>query len=119
MEIRPTVKADLVAFDYDMPYSARGITVVDDDGTLAAIAAVVYSEPVQAISRVTDAIKQKPREMVKAVRSFRQLMSRHFEIVYATPDPEEPTAHRFLTHVGFRTTDRRVYIWDGQQQQSD
>ena len=116
MQIRPMIQSDLVAqYGFGFPYSVRGFAA-EHDGEVVGVAGIMYSKPPQCFSKLDDIVKNFPRSVVVAMRVIRELLDRQTVPVYATPDKDEPTANKFLKHVGFRETEM-TGVWKWVQKQ--
>lgn len=117
MEIRPMVQRDLVEqYGHGFPFTVRGITV-EHDGRAIGVAGIMFSKPPQCFSKLDDEVKEHPRSIVTAMRVLRKMLDSQSVPVYATPDEDEPTANKFLKHVGFEETNTEG-VWKWVQQQS-
>ena len=68
--------------------SMRGITV-ELDGRPVAIAAVVCTRPMLAISAIGDALRKYPKTIAKTGKKFREILNLYDCAVYAVADEEE------------------------------
>lgn len=93
-----------------MPYSYRGLTA-EVDGEVVGIAGVYHGATLEAFSTLTFDTRQNLRLVVKTVHQYRKLLSHYDKPVYATPDPDRPTADKFLEHVGFIKDEDGKYLW--------
>lgn len=82
------------------------------DGEVLGIGAVMMGYPMQAFSTISDEAKQHKRDIVKAVRLYRDLLNEYDSPIFAKPNPEEKTAVGFLKHVGFEYVGDGVYQWN-------
>lgn len=99
--IRPINQGDIIdIYGHTLPYSVRGIAATID-GELVGATGVLYSNPLQCFSSVSERLRKSPRTIVKAVRLIREILDSYTAPVYAIPDENEPTALGFLKHVGF------------------
>lgn len=109
--IRPIRKTDVVEMmGRTYPHSIRGFAA-ERDGVLTGIAGIMYTQPLQCFSTLTDDIKGDKRAIVKAARLMRELLNKCNGDVYAIASHTEPTAPGFLRHIGFDETAEGVYRW--------
>lgn len=85
--------------------------MAEQDGEIIGIAGVLHSVPKQAFSDIGQALRNYPREVVKGVRLYREILNSYDEPIYAIANPTEETAVTFLTHVGFEHLEDRIYRW--------
>jgi len=110
--IRKTLRDDLRVAGLETYATFRGITAVDDEGAVKGVTGVMYSNPPQCISWISEELRQDKRVIVKAINQLRDLLNQFTISVYAVSDPNEETAQNFIKHVGFKQTDREgVFIW--------
>jgi len=115
MEIRPIKLNDLVEqYGFNFPYSVRGFAA-EHENRVVGVAGIMYCTPPQCFSKLDDEIRKFPRSIVEAMKKIRRLLNDQTVPIYATPDEDEPTANRFLQHVGFKETNiGGVWIWHKQ-----
>lgn len=111
-KVRALRKADLDTF-YDEPFDAsmRGITV-ELEGRPVAIAAVVSTRPMLAISAIGDALRKYPKTIAKTGKKFREILNLYDCAVYAVADEDEKNSPRFLQYVGFEQLEDGMFKWD-------
>lgn len=114
--IRPIRGQDLIdLLGRRYPYSIRGYAA-EQDGVVVGVGGIMYSQPLQCFSLITDEMKKDKRAVVKAVRFMRELLNSYSAPVYAIASEDEPTAPGFLKHIGFEQIDEEFYEWPIQQQ---
>lgn len=112
MMIRMTLRGDLEAAGLEVYHSFRGVTAVDESGKVTGVAGVMYSNPPQCISWISEDLRDHKRLIIEAIRKLREILNKFTMTVYAVSDPDEPTACGFIKHVGFLETDREgIFIW--------
>lgn len=94
-------------FEGQPPYSFRGFAAVIG-GEPVGIAGVfrAYGR-MWAFSGMKEDLRPYRKARVKAVRKLVSLLDSMPCPVYATADPNEPTAEKLLSHLGFVGTDER------------
>ena len=94
-----------------LPYSVKGISVVDESDSVVGVGGVMLSSPLQCFSVIRQPLKDDKRTLVRVTRWMRKLLNTFESPVYAFPDKKEPTAIEFLPYVGFQQIDDEVFIW--------
>lgn len=101
MELRTATAEDIKCM-YGAPAAVPVSMVVLDNGGPIAIAGIAHlDEGAFAVSWIKDEAKDSPKAILRAARVVRQMIEALGEPVYARNDADEPTADRFLRHIGF------------------
>lgn len=118
MIIRPATRSDVIEMCGGTFPDNIWAMAVDDEGDLLAIAGVRYSNPRMCFGNIKPEIKKSPRTLVKLARMVTAVVAESDVPVYAIADKDEPTAPRFLEHVGFEymmtSSDGEIYQWHQQ-----
>ena len=102
MEIRAARRSDVIALCGDTyPQSMRAI-VVEHQGEPVGIAGVLNSSPAQCFSTMQDVVRASPKTILKVAKALAGILNQSRGPVYAIADQSEPTAPRFLSHIGFK-----------------
>lgn len=121
MEIRAARKTDVIALCGDTYRNSMRAITVEHEGRAVAIAGVMYSQPAQCFSVMTDVVRSSPKTIIKVSRALTEILNQSRVPVYAMANKDEPTAERFLSHIGFThlttTFQGEVYLWPIQSQQ--
>lgn len=116
--IRPATRDDVIEMCGGTFPDNIWAMAVEDDGKLLAIAGVRYSNPRMCFGNIRPELKKSPRTIVKLARLVTAVVEDSDVPVYALADEDEPTAPRFLEHVGFdhimSTEKGEVYRWHQQ-----
>lgn len=111
MEIRPAVKADVIEMcGPEMKVTVRAYAI-EDNGELLAVAGIAYGKRTVCFGDIKQSVKRSPRSILRLARKVTALVDKCKGPVFAFPDENEPTAERFLAHVGFEKLDGGVYVW--------
>ena len=119
LKMMPLIRAaradDIVAI-FGKPFydSFRGY-VAELDGKIIGIGGIIYTQPAQAISEITDEMRKYPVTLMRGAKMLIKLIESCPYQVFARPSEKEKTAKRFLTHLGFVPMNDEVYIWLPQQ----
>lgn len=112
MMIRPTLRDDLHEVGFEMYHTFRGVTAVDESGKVHGVAGVMYSNPPQCVSWISDELRGHKRAIVKAIWKLRRILNGFSTTVYALAQQDEPTAEGFIRHVGFEETEKEgIFKW--------
>ena len=87
----------------DTPHTVKAIAVVRGGEVLGVGGLIVGTQMIFA--RITDALRQDKRSLVKACRAVLGLTA--IRPLYAHADPEIEGSERLLEHMGFRPTGTR------------
>lgn len=116
LNIRPLTKSDILQI-YGKPFnhSVRGF-VGEIDGRVVGIGGVMYSNPIQAFSKIYDPeVRKHPRVIIETARRLAVLLDTISAPVYAIADSGEKNSRRFLEYVGFEFLEDSdkgpVYQW--------
>lgn len=111
-KIRSATKADIVGFYGEMlPVSCRAIVLEIDDSPVM-IAGVMHGSTLIAFMDMRDRLRQSPRELIKAIPAYRDLLNSYTRTIMAKANENEGNAPRFLERVGFEPVERaRLYRW--------
>ena len=101
--------------------STRGLTIADDKDKPLAVAGVMYANPLQCYSVISDRDSvldtlEGRRLIVRGMRRLRAILEQCSGAVYALPKEGEATAPGFLAHVGFEQVNEGLYQWPTQEQ---
>lgn len=115
MKTRPTTRNDILEMTgQSFPETIRAISAVDGR-KLMGIAGVRNSDPKMVFANIHPELKQSPKTIIKMARWVTNIIEQSTVPVYAIADEEEPTAFRFLEHVGFQwlmsTEKGEVFQW--------
>ena len=115
--VRALKRSDLSAF-YDKPFpeSVRGLAV-EFEGEPVAVAFVINTDPLQAVSKMKDALRKYPKTIMKTARKFKEILNTYSSEVYAVASSEEKNSVNFLKHIGFIHLEDEVFKWEQQQYQ--
>lgn len=110
IEFRPATQKDVEAFYNGKPmFSMTGIIALED-GKPIGICGVYHCEGMRI---VFSEMKQEARKYRKLILKIAKLLMHGIQgKVYANANPDEQTAHRFLTHLGFRQINHNLYERD-------
>ena len=118
MNIRPATRADVIEMCGGTFLDNIWAMAVEDDGELMAIAGVRYSNPRMCFGNIKPELKKSPRTIIKLARLVTAVVEESEVPVYAIANEDEPTAPRFLEHVGFEhlmsSDDGEIYRWHQQ-----
>lgn len=123
MEIRAARLSDVELLCGQVFNESMRAIVVEHDGEPVAIAGVLHTNPLQAFSHLTPAVRKSPKTIVRAVDRMQEIVEGYTAPVYAvaSDDPLDKDPGTFLEYVGFQyvgdTAKGRLYLWVGQQQQ--
>ncbi len=107
-KLRPLSRSDIP----DHNLTARG-WVVELDGEIVATCGVMYSFPPLAFSRIEPKLKKYPKVIVRVGKMIRKICLESSVAIFAVPDDEEPTARKFLEHLGFRAVGDKLFQFVG------
>ena len=115
MIIRPSTREDVIEMcGGTFPDNIWGITA-EEDGEVVGIAGIHYTNPRMCFSNIKQSLKKSPRTIVRMAHAVREVMGKSEVPVYAIADKNEPTAPKFLEHVGFEhlmtSSDGEIYRW--------
>lgn len=97
-EVRPATLADVLSFYGARPTTTVKAYVAELDGEVIGIGGIEYVGMTKvAFIWAKPELKAYPILMTKFAR---KIVNENSPVI-ALPDPEEPTADRFLTHLGF------------------
>jgi hypothetical protein len=111
MNIRPATKDDAWAVWGSPPLATFRGLVVEDEGEILALAGVMHTHPHQAFMTMYEPLKSHRKTIVRAIREFRNILSKYSGPIYAFPNEFEPTARGFLSYTGFTPESDEVYKW--------
>lgn len=109
MTLRPATADDIAKLYGAPPAVPVRMLVLEQDGEPTAIGGMAWSDgDVLAASRLTPQANR--RQVVRAARAVMEMIDRSGErLIIARPDPNEPSARRFLARMGFQTQDGQTY----------
>lgn len=115
MIIRPTTRDDIIEMTgTTFPENIRAISA-EHDGELMGVAGIRSCDPRLCFADIKPELKKSPRTIIKMARWVTDIIKKGDAPVYALADEDEPTAFRFLEHVGFQwimSTDQgEVFKW--------
>lgn len=110
--IRPASLEDVCSFYSGCDVPVRMIAM-EIDGEVVGIGGLAWlDDGVFAISWLKDAARASPRSILRGAHIVQAMMEEHGGLVYATPDPDEPTAVALLTHIGFERHEKDdLYVY--------
>jgi len=113
LKVRPANRDDVIAINgesYD--HSFKGYTALVD-GQPAAIAGVMFHNPLTAFLNIAEGIdpKKHKRSAVILTRKLVSIIESLDAPVYAVADIRHPTAYNLLQHAGFKKHNDEVFIW--------
>lgn len=110
-KVRALKKDDILAF-YDEPFqqTIRGIAV-ELEGEPVAVAGVIATTPMQAISKIDDKLRKFPKAIVKVGKEFADILNLYEAPIYAVADENEANSRNFLKHIGFIQIEDGVFKW--------
>ena len=104
--VRPIRRSDLPP---EFTETVRG-WAIELDGQVIGTAGIIYTDFLQAFSRMEPALAKYPKVIVKVGKKLAELCSRVSGSVYAYADPDHPKSTEFLEHLGF-VEDQGIYRW--------
>jgi len=109
MKVRPATDDDVAAFYGAPPAVPVRMLVMEQDGVPMAIGGLAWSDgEVLAASWISP--RASRRQFVRASRRVLEMFNHSGEPrIIAHPDIDEPSARRFLAHIGFTTEDGQTY----------
>lgn len=109
--IRRATAEDLTTFWGRPPRYATKAHVVEVDGRVVAVGGVHYlPEGVMAFSDITDEAAKHPKQVMRCAHAVMGDIEKIRMKVFAKRDLSRPTAHGFLTHLGFMPLSEDVYV---------
>ena len=90
-----------------------GFAMQGQDKVLAIGGVVDWVVP-YAFSITTDEARRHPDLIVKMAVGAREVLSSFDKPVFATADPNEPSAHRFMRYIGLKQLTDSVYCWENE-----
>jgi hypothetical protein len=99
MQTRPATDADIAAFYGEARVPVRLIAIGDPAVGIGGLA--WCEDGVWAVSWFKPEAKSCPKAILRAAAAVRKMIEEVGGPVYAHNDEEEPTADRFLRHLGF------------------
>lgn len=110
LNLRPATDADIAAFYGSAKVPVCLIAMVNADQPIGIGGLAWCEDGVWAVSWLTDEAKRCPKTVMRAAHAVRQMIEEVGEPVYAHKEEDEPTADRFLRHLGFHLEgDRYAY----------
>jgi hypothetical protein len=105
MSHRPATQADIAAFYGEARVPVEMVVIGE-----AAIGGLCWlDDGVYAVSWIKRPVS--PKQLMRAAHAVRSMIEQAGVQVYATRDPDEPSADRFLRHLGFEPCgDRYAYV---------
>ncbi len=114
VEIVPATEAMIKAIGEEpIGKTVYAIVVVDGARTLGVGGFYLSSIGAVAFSKVSDELKRKPRQILKAARMLLAMIRSKGLVAYAERDPKIETAASFLEHLGFKRFNEEIYVWRG------
>ncbi len=118
MIIRPATRDDIIEMCGGTFAENIWAMVAEDEGKVLALAGVRYSNPTMCFGNIKPEMKKSPRTIIKLARMVTKVVDESDMPVYAIADKDEPTAPRFLEHVGFdylmSSRNGEIYKWHQQ-----
>lgn len=93
-------------FGQNLPFSFKGITVLEDDTPIAMAGVYSYCGKRVVFSDLKDAARKYRKNIVRFTRQFLDSIPGE---LYAVQDPNEPTSAQFLQHFGFVHIKENIY----------
>ena len=109
--IRPVRREDLEVFYPGMAMQTVRGFAIEIDGQPEVVCGILYSMPLQCFSTISDKAKRYPKAIVQCARKLGKIMDTCQAPVLALASETEPTAERFLEHVGFERIEEGIYRW--------
>lgn len=79
------------------------MAAIEKDGAVVGVAGLVWSDHgVQAISWLRKEAKSSPKAILRCAHIVQAMAEEVGGVVYAAPDPDEPSANGLLQHIGFK-----------------
>lgn len=107
--VRPITDNDLDNFDHH-GYSVRGFIIEMDDKYLAVFG-VLHSVPLQAFSSMEPELEKYPKIIMKAILSFKGILSKYNTAVYAIASKKHKNSSKVLERIGFKHLGEGKYKW--------
>ena len=115
MKVRPATKEDIEAFSSTPNKPTIKAFAGEVDGEVVALGGLALSNG-RWVGFCDLRDEARPFRMTiarAAIRVFREAREQGIKYIYAEADEREPTAHRWLTSLGFVRTERGLYRWSG------
>ena len=106
MNIRPATAEDISRFYGDVAVPMEMVAL----GDVAIAGLAKCADGLFAVSWIDSSVRE-PAGLVRLALAVLEMAERAEEPVYATPDPEEPTATRCLEWLGFQRDGDRYYVY--------
>jgi N-acetylglutamate synthase-like GNAT family acetyltransferase len=113
VKIRPATKEDIESFA-DLPVSpSMKAWAAEIDGRVAGLAGFAFAKGrwIAFCDLTQEARAHKTAIGRATVRAFREARAQGIKFIYAQLDEDEPTAHRWLTSLGFELDPRSAYLY--------
>lgn len=108
--IRPATRAEVVEFYGDVG-SAR-MVALEVSGEVLGVGGLVWTgEEVLAVSFLKPEAKAYPKQILRGAHAVQAMAEEMNCDVYATPDPDEPSAAGFLQHIGFEPQEGGFHVY--------
>jgi hypothetical protein len=114
IEIVPATQELLSRYYGERPYPRiRGFVAIQD-GEPIGVGGIAYrGEALEVFSDLKPEMKAHKKTLYKTARRIVEILRQKRLPAYACANPEEPTADRFLTRLGFEQNEAGLYIWTG------
>jgi hypothetical protein len=98
--IRPATHREVISFYGRVGVPVR-MLVIEVAGEVLGVCGLAWCDDgVHAVSFLKPEAKRHPKEIMRAAHRV-QAMCEEAGVVVAEPDPDEPTAEAFRSHIGF------------------
>lgn len=114
VEIVPATEQMIEAFGEEpIGKTVYAIAAIDGERTLGVAGFYLSSAGAIVFSKVSDELKRRPRQILKAAKMLLGMIRSKGLVAYAERDLNVPTAQTFLEHLGFKQVSEEVFVWHG------